>query len=97
MVQINWTNRAKEDLKNIAAFISRDSIYYAEKQVQKFYDAVEVLHQYPDIGHPVSEYNLLQLRQILCGKYRIIYSIINESRVDILTVHHSARLLNFES
>jgi plasmid stabilization system protein ParE len=33
MVQIYWTDRAKEDLKNIAEFISRDSIYYAEKAV----------------------------------------------------------------
>ena len=97
MVQINWTTRAKEDLKNIAYFISQDSVYYAEKQVQRFYEAVEILSEQPEIGHPVGEYNLARLRQILAGKYRIIYFIVNESRIDIITVHHSARLLNLES
>ena len=29
MVQINWTIRAKEDIKSIAAYISQDSVYYA--------------------------------------------------------------------
>ena len=28
------------------------------------------------------------------GNYRIIYCIVSEERVDILTIHHSARLLD---
>jgi len=97
MVQINWTSRAKEDLKNIAHFIAQDSVYYAEKQVQRFYEAVEILSSQPEIGHPVTEYNIARLRQIVAGKYRIIYFIVTETRIDIITVHHSARLLNLEA
>ena len=33
----------KEDIKSIAAYISHDSIYYAGKQIERFYTAVEVL------------------------------------------------------
>ncbi len=33
MVQINWTYQAKDDLKNIADYISNDSKHYAKLQV----------------------------------------------------------------
>ena len=96
MVQINWTERAKEDLRNIAEFISHDSVYYAEKQLDKMYESVEILYEHSEIGRPVPEYELQNLRQLLVGKYRLIYLIVNDSRIDIITVHHSARILNLE-
>jgi toxin ParE1/3/4 len=96
MVQIYWTDRAKDDLKNIAEFISRDSLYYAEKQVAKLYESVEVLYEHPEVGRPVPEYNMPDLRQLLVSKYKLIYLIINDSRIDIITVHHSAKILNLE-
>ena len=97
MVQINWTVRAQEDIKSIAHYISQDSIYYAEKQIERFYSSVEVLYEHPLVGKSIIEYNMPQLRQILSGKYRIIYFVVNEERIDIITVHHSARILNLES
>ena len=97
MVQINWTIRAKEDIKSIASYISQDSLYYAEKQVERFYASVEDLFEHPEMGKPIAEYNLVHLREILVGKYRVIYRIVNEGRIDIVTVHHSSRLLNLES
>ena len=97
MVQINWTVRAQEDIKSIAHYISQDSIYYAEKQIERFYSSVEVLYEHPLVGKSIIEYNMPQLRQILSGKYRIIYFVVNEERIDIITIHHSARILNLES
>jgi addiction module RelE/StbE family toxin len=96
MVQIYWTERAKEDLKNIAEFISRDSVYYAEKQLDKLYESVEILYEHSEIGRPVPEYEMPNLRQLLVSKYRLIYLVVNDSRIDIITVHHSARMLNLE-
>jgi addiction module RelE/StbE family toxin len=96
MVQILWTERAKEDLKNIAEFISRDSVYYAEKQLDKLYESVEVLYEHSEIGRSVPEYEMPNLRQLLVSKYRLIYLIVDDSRIDIITVHHSARILNLE-
>ena len=97
MVQLNWTERAKEDLRNIAEFISRDSVYYAEKQLIKLYQSAAVLYEHPEIGRPVPEYEMPNLRQLLVSQYRLIYFIVNDSRIDIVTVHHSARILNLES
>jgi mRNA-degrading endonuclease RelE of RelBE toxin-antitoxin system len=36
------------------------------------------------------------IRELILGNYRIIYRIISEERIDILTVHHSAKLLRIE-
>jgi plasmid stabilization system protein ParE len=35
MVRINWTLQAKDDLKDIADYISKDSVVYAKRQVLK--------------------------------------------------------------
>lgn len=96
MVEIYWTATAAESIKNIAAFIAKDSVYYAEKQVQKFFHSVEVLQHHPEIGKPVTEYNRTDIRELLVGRYRIIYKLKTSTQIDILTVHHSARLLHLD-
>ncbi|WP_407643595.1 type II toxin-antitoxin system RelE/ParE family toxin [Chitinophaga japonensis] len=49
--------------------------------------------QHPLIGRIVPELKISTVRQLLCGHYRIIYEIISEEQVGIITVHHAARLL----
>jgi len=43
------------------------------------------------IGKMTPEFEHPNVRELVEGNYRIIYYIANENRVDILTVHHSAR------
>lgn len=41
----------------------------------------------------VEEKGNAAIRELVEGNYRIIYKIVNEKRIDILTIHHSARAL----
>ncbi len=91
MVQINWTLQAKYDLKNIAEYISKDSVTYAKRQVLKIRNRTVVLKRQIHSGKIVPEIENPEIRELIEGSYRIIYKIISEERVDILTVHHSAR------
>ena len=91
MVQINWTFQAKNDLKGIADYISKDSILYAKRQVLKIRSRTDVLKSQNYSGRMVPEIQDENIREILEGNYRIIYRVVNENRVDILTVHHSSR------
>ncbi len=91
MVQINWTNRAKKDLKQIHDFISNDSFTYANNQVNRILYRVEVLIHLPLVGKTVQEINDKTIREIIEGNYRIIYRIMSPNRIDILTIHHGAR------
>ena len=91
MVQINWTEQAKTDLKEIADYISIDSVKYAQYQISRIVSATKNLENFARIGKIVPEIRDSKIREIVTGNYRIIYLIVNGSRIDILTIHHSAR------
>jgi addiction module RelE/StbE family toxin len=94
MVEIKWTNFAIENLNDIGDYIEKDSFRYAEIVVNSLFDSTEILEQHPLAGRMVPEFNDKNIRELIRGNYRIIYKVLNESRIDILTIHHSARLLN---
>lgn len=94
MVEVNWTLFALEDIESIAEFIARDSEHYARVQVSRLFDRAKILEQYPLSGRIVPELNLETLRELTIGNYRIVYRVVSDSRVDIVTVHHSNRLLS---
>jgi len=91
MVQINWTFQAKEDLKSIAECIAKDSQKYARLQVLRIRQRTKILTSQIYSGKIVLEIDMQNVRELIEGNYRIIYLIVNEERIDILTVHHSAR------
>jgi addiction module RelE/StbE family toxin len=91
MVRINWTFQAKNDLKDIADYISKDSKLYAKRQVLKIRNRTDILKSQNYSGRMVPEIQDENIREILEGNYRIIYREVNENRIDILTIHHFSR------
>lgn len=91
MVSIKWTSQAVEDLEEIYFYIAKSSKLYAKRQIDRIRYQTNVLQLHPKSGKPVPEYTYESVREILVGRYRIIYAIVDENRVDILTVHHSSR------
>ncbi len=91
MVQINWTYQAKDDLKNIADYISNDSKHYAKLQIAKLKIRTQVLKTHIHIGRIVPEINIVNIRELIEGNYRIVYKVVTKKQIDILTIHHSSR------
>jgi len=91
MVRINWTLQAKDDLKSIAEYISRDSKRYAKLQILRIRYRTRVLKSQIYIGRIVPEISEQNIREIIEGRYRIIYKIVSKNQIAILAVHHSAR------
>jgi len=91
MVQISWTFQAKDDLKTIAEYIKLDSIRYAKLQVIKIKSRSHILKSHPQAGRVVPEIESEEIRELIEGSYRIIYKVVSNNQVDILTIHHSAR------
>jgi len=60
---------------------------------QKVFETVKQLKLLPESGRVVPEIGQNNLREIILGNYRIIYRLKNDI-IEILTVYHSARLLN---
>ena len=91
MVQINWTFQAKDNLKAIAEYISKDSKRYAKFQVIGLKNRTRILKTQIRSGKIVPEINRENIRELIEGNYRIIYKILEENKIDILTIQHSAR------
>ncbi|MBS3738203.1 type II toxin-antitoxin system RelE/ParE family toxin [Mesohalobacter halotolerans] len=70
MVRINWTFQSKNDLKEIAEYISKDSKLYAKRQILTIRNRTHILKTQSYTGR-----------------------IVSKNRIDILTIHHSARNL----
>jgi len=91
LVEINWTVQAKNDLKDILEYISKDSKRYAKLQVNRIRQRTQVLKSQIYSGKVVAEIDKRNIREVVEGNYRIIYKVVTETRLDILTVHHAAR------
>src|ERR1035438_7481859 len=94
MVEVKWSDQAIQDIDNIAEYISLDSIHYAELQVSDFFERAEVLNEYPMAGRIVPEIKDKSIRELIVGSYRLIYVILREERIDILTVDRKSTRLN---
>lgn len=93
--KINWTLRSRDDLQNIYNFIANDSPYYAEREIDRIIDTTSILTNHIKAGRIVPETDREDIREVFYGNYRIIYKILSDLEVDILTVHHGAMQLKF--
>ncbi len=96
MVRLNWSNQSVDDLENIAEFIARDSVKYAKRTIKKIRETAKVLKDYPALGRIVPETEDKSIRELIIGNYRLIYKISGKTRIDILTVHNAAKLVDVE-
>lgn len=92
--EIKWTLHALQEIENIAEFIAQDSEHFASIQIDKFFIRSQILEQFPLAGRMVPELGDEQIRELIEGNYRIIYRVVSESRVDILTIHQSYQLFS---
>lgn len=94
MVEVKWTDFAIQNLNDIGDYIEKESFAsYASKVVSQLFSAVDILECFPLAGRMVPEFQDVRIRELIRMHYRIVYRLVNESRIDVLTVHHSARIL----
>jgi addiction module RelE/StbE family toxin len=87
MVKIS--KAAKDDLKQIYEFISRDSVIYAHKVVQSIFKSIKNLENFPESGRIVPELNDISIREIIHDPYRIIYRV--KDSVEVIAIIHAKR------
>jgi addiction module RelE/StbE family toxin len=93
MAKINLSPAALNDLKSIFDYISSDSVFYAEKVIDKILKKITILESNNRIGKKVREFDNESIRELLEGNYRIIYRIENEDEISVVRIFHGARLL----
>ena len=96
MAYLNWTDQTISDLINISAYIEKDSRTYAKITINKIRSSARRIRDFPLSGRIVPEINVNEIREVFVGNYRLIYFIVEKDRIDILSVYHSARMLNIQ-
>ena len=87
---IEWSYRARTDLRDLKAYIAKDSPYYAQRFIERIIAAVEKLIPFPKIGRSVPEAeDRDDVRELIFQGYRIIYCTLPE-RVVIVTILHGS-------
>ncbi len=93
-MKIFFSSQAKSDLVDIVEFIAEDNLPAAKKWVVSVKSYINRLENFPQLGRVVPEFSDESIREIIKGKYRIVYKIDEKNKVIIiLTIHHSKQKL----
>jgi len=90
-MRIRYTQRARDNLKAIRAYVAQDSVIYARRLVQRIRRSIAMLTRFPEIGSVVEEWGRRDLRELSVGNYRVIYRLTGRE-ILIRSVVHGARL-----
>src|SRR5262249_60207355 len=96
MAAVRWTQRARDDLRDIHDFIARDSPRAAEALVERLVTATERLAAFPESGRVVPEFPALGYREIIVSSYRVLYRLANKT-IWIQTLFPGRRLSGGEA
>jgi toxin ParE1/3/4 len=90
MAQIIWIEPALFDLKEIAEYIALDKVEAAHRLVNRVFESVDQLKQFPEVGWEPPELDDLTYRQIILNPCRIFYRL-GQDKLYILHVMQSKR------
>ncbi len=76
----------------MAAYVARDSPRSAQRLVESILQRTTQLELFPQSGRIVPEFGREDIREVIVGRYRVVYQI-RGATVGIITVHHGARRL----
>jgi toxin ParE1/3/4 len=91
MVEVKFSDKATADIDKIAEYIALQSPRYAQKFVQSIFKEVEILRIFPHIGRVLPEIDEIEVREIFYQKCRIVYHIIDDQTIHIITVQRASR------
>lgn len=92
MTVLRWTPQAADDLRNIRAFIERDSPRYGRLVAERLFEATSRIELFPQSGRVVPELGREDVRELVVGDYRIVYRLERDAAI-LLTVFRSSQLL----
>ena len=92
MAKVIWSELALDDLKSIHDYISKDSMIYANRVIEKIIQRIDQLESFPKSGRVVPELNNNSIRELIQNNYRIIYKVTTQE-IFIVSIHHASKLM----
>ncbi len=92
-MSVIWSPLATEKIRDIASYIALDNPSAAEQWIEKIFDAVKQLNDFPESGRIVPEIKRNDIRELVQGNYRVIYKVQNKD-ILILVVKSYRQILS---
>lgn len=74
-LQLAWSPEAIEDIEAIAAYIERDSPWYAHAVASRIVATAETIPRHPEMGRVVPEIGQKDIRERFVYGFRVIYQV----------------------
>ncbi len=85
-MKLLYSQEAREQLKNIKEYISKDNKDFAVQHLLKIKLMLKIIEDYSYIGKVNSTFNIENIRELVVFGYKIIYKI-NEKSVYIMAIY----------
>ena len=92
-MKVSWSVRAETQLVEIEDYIAIDDPVAAERLVERIRDRVRRVARMPRSGRVVPELSRDDIREVLVGRYRIVYRLEPKALL-VLTVFEGHHLLD---
>jgi len=91
-MKIVWSPLSLQRIQEIADYIALDSVPAANNWIESVFEKVDLLKTSPELGRIVPEIMKADIRELIRGNYRIVYSYISK-QIAILTIRHFKQIL----
>ncbi len=95
-MRLVWTAQAAARLAAIRAYIAADSPEAARRHMMLLVSKGNALVEFPRIGRRVPERPEGDLREVIVKGYRIVYRLLGDDILEVVTVLEGHRLLRDE-
>ena len=95
-IEIRITETAYLDLEDVENYVSQSSPKIGREFINKIFKKIELLYEHPKIGKKVPEFDNDRIRELIQGKYRIVYRVASDELIEVLRVIHGSRLMDLE-
>jgi plasmid stabilization system protein ParE len=91
-MKLIWSPLSIQRIQEIADYIALDNISAANNWIDSIFRNVDLLKSNPELGRSVPEIGRPDIRELIHGNYRIIYSC-SSKQISIVTIRHFKQIL----
>jgi toxin ParE1/3/4 len=93
-LRIVYSKISRQGFKGNYNYIKKDSIHYARIEVKLISFAIQKLKLDPLLGRKFEKLDDELTRELIFKNYRIVYDIMPNKQIIILSIHHHSRLIS---
>lgn len=91
LATIVWTQNALDAVRDHACWLRENTARSSSHWIGTLFTRVAALREFPAMGAPWQRSAASGFRQLIVGRHVVIYRLVDDDSVEILTVRHHAQ------